>query len=1244
MDLRLSGTSTILSFFEDDTIDTVRQHVALGMNSHPDRLFIQIETELPADYYSSNPKRWMDLFFRLSYDGNRVTKESLNVYLTQIRVGSGMYARDVTLEDWQAVTDLSDIFDPKESFREWRILGVDESKSFVLPLPPREIPLKEASRARPNRQSLFSTIHPFKTREIKATEVDPDSSENVLLNYFPYFQATTPINIETLRSSIKANHDQIAALLELKAPKSKISILRAKWFIPLVSSKFSMPRTRFEQIFYGMTVSEETPYIGYFTSKQEVTRHKFYVEDPKVKKPFVDLPLWKSWTTNTQPQRRLPTLLLYRGKARTNFTRIAITPKDITISTFRGKNSTETIEHLQETSLKWLLSFDALIPFLVASDYGIDRWKLSDVTLFGSYPKDITELDMRRFDCLRNVFREQGNESFRLLRTDHEANIDSQLLQVSQLMSERDTLTSQDIQNELNITREEADSLFAQAQEAQETLELTGPVVKFSSSEVLISGVTNIERVINYANILRFVLTSDSSSIDQVCPRRVERVEAVASAIPQASASTITLKKSLLDALADLEEDEPEPQEQAPAPVAPPVEEKKKVADDTKVYGYFNKRLNKFDPVMFDQGYPKLCEQKLQVVVIPKNRPSGEYDYRQNDEEDDGKILSLPNGDAICPEYWCMKDEIPLRKDQLEIDEDGAHCPVCWGMIRKTNKEDTVDYTVFERDSKTPFPRMKEGPNGKKVPCCYKKFKREKEETEDKKDEFYIMNSIKPTDDSKRLAYITEPIAVSLQIKTDYAKNVALGRLKEKAGDMFRVSLGRPSESLPELLGLKERKIPPPAEQREIIMRCSFFRTWSRLGEGDTVIDRMIAGISKAFEDKTLGVLDEIEYTTALLDCRVMQINSAAMTMSCGFWGDRTRDTNRTIALIDTDILCHVTRKPVNRKTELAYVVDVNKFSAPLRKTLHELHTRACTSESPTFEDAVNELIAKNKGQYQVILDPFGRIQAVFVPREIILPCQPVKLEIPLGVTTRNGYADIPEEELPESEVLGAFLKDTRHKGFKWEQDVYDTDGRFVEFVLASGFRAPFKPEESKGVHIPKEVMKTIRENDENILVEGKPNQADLKLAREISYTSEVFEFLMYSLSKDLNSGDYDDLKESIMNRSETLYKGLSDWLDKESYWTTAQEPVQFVNKVRAPCGQMTQDSCKKSTLCGWHANSCRIKVNPVVDRRQVLTRLTRTLRDNMKQRALVLDGRLSPFFSTILYLEMPHELITSAV
>jgi hypothetical protein len=45
-----------------------------------------------------------------------------------------------------------------------------------------------------------------------------------------------------------------------------------------------------------------------------------------------------------------------------------------------------------------------------------------------------------------------------------------------------------------------------------------------------------------------------------------------------------------------------------------------------------------------------------------------------------------------------------------------------------------------------------------------------------------------------------------------------------------------------------------------------------------------------------------------------------------------------------------------------------------------------------------------------------------------------------------------------------------------------------------------------------------------------------------------------------------------------------------------------------------------------------------------VLRRMVKTLMENDKQRALVLDERMSPFFSTVLYMEMPHELITTSV
>ena len=348
------GTLQPVRFYEDDSIETVRQIVALHVASHPDRLFIEAKTNLPKDYYSTNPIHWTNLFLRLSLDGKRITQDRLKVYLTEIRVGTGVTEREVTREEWEDREEfLQPLFDPPTDFDEYRILGVDEVHSFVMPLPPRDIPgLQAASRPIPQTQSLFETLHPYEVTELRATAVTPEASPGVKLNYFPRLKPDTPTTIEPLRASIEASQAQLQRLLDLDTPKHEtVSIVRAKWYIPLVSTTFTAPRTRFEQIFYGMTVSPETPYIGYFTAKTETVRHKFFCPDSKDKKPLLDVSMWKGWFNNTQPQRRIPTLLLYRGSSRTSFERIAITDRDITVDVRREKNSKETLEELKAGAL-----------------------------------------------------------------------------------------------------------------------------------------------------------------------------------------------------------------------------------------------------------------------------------------------------------------------------------------------------------------------------------------------------------------------------------------------------------------------------------------------------------------------------------------------------------------------------------------------------------------------------------------------------------------------------------------------------------------------------------------------------------------------------------------------------------------------------------------------------------------------------------------------------------------------------
>lgn len=1268
----VSGTIQPVSFYEDDTIDTVRQIVALHMNSHPDRLFIEVKATLPKEYYATNPVHWTNLFLRLSLDGKRITQDRMKVYLTETRVGTGVAERDITREEWEDhPEDLQPLYDPSTDFEEWRILGVDEVHSFVLHLPPKDIPnLPAASRPIPQTQSLYETLHPYEVTEIRATVLPNDASPNVKLNYYPRLKTDTPNNIENLRVSIQSSQSQLQKLLDLDTPKNEtLSIVRAKWYIPLVSTEITAPRTRFEQIFYGLTVSPETPYIGYFTAKTETMRHKFFCKDPKQKKPLLDTSMWKGWFNNTQPQRRLPTLLLYRGTSRASFDRIAITDRDITVDVRRDKDSKETIEELKLKAFEWMKTLDAVTPFLVSTDIDTVRWELSDLSVVASYAKEIREFDMLRFPCLQTLFGFQ-NDTFRLLRAEHTTDdITPRELQALQVLNQEDAVQSPEyLADQLGIPLEEAGELLLSVTQRADEINLEKslrayPTIKFSNKEVIIKFVTNLERTLQYANILRHVLTSESESIDAICPRRMEKVVAKM-AIPQQEIQMegeITADDDF-NALMGFGEDE------APVPVEEAIEtgpKTKKVKVQASraqgTYNVFNTRLQKFDPATFDKSiYPSKCDKPKQAVVLTpadKTRVGPEYDYA-GVSENEKLELTDPDGTVICPPYWCIRDEIPLREDQLVAKEDGElHCPVCDGKVRITDDLDTLEYTVIKRDGTAKYPdyiKSLSTINKRKIPCCFQTPRSSAEVLSPKEEATYVLDSNSTNVPALRLVYLSEELAERLDVKTNYANSVKKGRIGSGESDIFRVGIGRPSKTLPILLNDKT-PILRPREARDNLLQCSFFRTWRDRREGDTQIERIVNSIDNAYQQGELGMLEELEYVTTFLKCEVIRVNMESGQVTCGFWSESGGAKSRAIALLGNTVLAQVSRIKDKRASKTEFVADLSR---PLFKEtlpiLRGLHASACRINVPNLDEATKELQMKNEIPYELILDPFKRIQAVFVPKKILLPIYPTNL-VELGVPVREGYADIRPDELPDGDYVRAFLADTKDPKFKLQEELQDVEGRVVELELTSGFRIPIVPEEreNSAPAKPKEVIQTVSRFNEKMLVDGEPNKEDIKLAQETSYESEIYEFLMFSLSKDIQPGPdgtildptYNTLRNAILNRGAALYKELSKWFKAEAYEDNTKSPVEFVNKVRTPCGQFTdKDKCNKSSLCGWHKNTCKIRVKPIVEKEKVLKRMVKTLRDNDKQRALVLDARLSPFFSTVLYLEMPNELITTSI
>jgi hypothetical protein len=1278
----VSGTMQSVSFYEDDTIDMVRQLVALQVNTHPDRLFMEVKANLPKDYYATNPMHWTNLFLRLSLDGRRITQDRLKIYLNETRMGTGMVERDVTKEEWDDHEDfLKPIYTPDTDFDEWRILGVDDVHSFVLPLPPRDIPdIQSASRPIPQIQSLYETLHPYDVTELRVTSLPSKSSPGVKLNYYPRLRPETPNTIESLRASIEASRTQFQKLLALDTPKHQTAVItRAKWYIPLLSTKFPSPRARFEQIFYGMTVSPETPYIGYFTAKTETTRHKFYCADAKEKKPIVDISMWKRWTSSTQPQRRLPTLLLYRGASRTSFDRIAVTSRDISVDVRRDKDSTKTLEELKEEVMEWMKTLDALIPFLDSSDVDASRWELGDLSVLATYAKEIREFDMHRFPCLQSLFGVQ-NDTFRLLRAEHTSDdITPQELQVLQILNQDDAVqTPEYVAEQLGIPQDEALTLITSVRERSDELNLEKslrayPTIKFANKEITVKFVTNIERTLKYVNILRYVLTAPgtNAALNAVCPRRLEKVISKMS-IPQ---NEIQMEDELeaddaFNALLGFsaQEDTATPEEVVEDTA--PVDRKRKIKPRTVgTYNYFNNRLQKFDPATFDKSlYPGKCDKPKQAVVMTESDKASagpEYNFADVPASEKLDIVD-PAGTVICPPYWCMRDEIPLREDQMESGDDGQlHCPVCKGKLRTADTLDTLEFSVIIRDKAAKFPdyvKTLSSINKRKMPCCFKTPRSSSEILTLKEDPTYVLDSTSANVPSMRIAYLSEELAKRLSIQTDYAKSVQKGRITSGGTDTFRVGLGRPSKTLPGLLG-ETTTIVRPRDAVETLKTCSFFRTWKhRKGDG-TEIERITASIDHFYENGELGLLEEVEYVTAFLNCEVIRVDMDTQEVTCGFWSESSGPTSRTIVLIGTNtVLSNVSRKKSGKSYKSEHTVNIR--SPVFRATLpivRNSHIAACAIPLPTVSDAIAELQLKTIADYEFILDPFGRVQSVFVPRVVLLPVHPAHVKNESGTPTRPGYADIELKELPTGSTARAFLSDTKHAKFKVQSNVFNVWGMVVELELTSGFRVPIRYETVDDAGDASEVVRTARNarsddpnlTGEAVLVDGEPNKADTKLAQDITYASEIYEFLMFSLSKHVATDSdgaildptYEMLRTMIQTRRDGLYKALIKWFDAEAYEDSTTSPVEFVNKVRTPCGQLKdKDKCSKSTLCGWHEETCKIRVKPIVKKDAVLKRMVKTLRDNDKQRALVLDGRMSPFFSTVLYLEMPHELITTSV
>lgn len=1261
-------------------IETVRQQIGITLDTHPNRLFVLVGVKLPKDYYMKDPRRWEALFDRISYNGQPIQKDQFLEYQRQYRSPStSIPFESYDRADWLAVPEnLSKLFMPAEDFVEYRILGVEEARSYILPLIVKDQTSAKISSATLPIAELKSLLYSFHSSDdITDFLVKPytEKDEQVTRSYFPFLQANTPPRLSGDTINLLAKNSKLLNdLLHLKVVEEEsVSIKRTRFIVPFVTTDFgSAIRTRFEQIFYGLTVSPDIPYVQFFTSRTETNRHKFYTEDTKNKTPIIDVAMVKGWVNATKPQRNRPTLLMYRGTSKENFDRISITSSDIVLSTYRDKKSKKTLDQLKRDLHEWLLSFDAVVGFVDMSDLDLDRWVLDDLSILLKYKTPIDdELDLRRFNCVSSFFGVMDKtDTFRLLRTDHTAdNISAIEIKILQMRSQQGFLSTQDVQTELNITADEATRLLRQLDDKlAENPSLADrsfrgyPLLFIEPEYVLFSSVGKLDLAIKYANLLRFILSvSKSDELDKICPKRMETVEVKSLVDPG-----IEVTQDYGDLFDYLEEEKADDSKTVVTQTTAAVQRKQ----DTK-YSYFNERLRAFDPKTFDTPvFPKKCEHKHQPIILTDTdfERLTNTDYDPTTYLDDEKLMPLdnPKGSVVCPEYWCMRDNIPLREDQLDKSDGVPKCPKCKGKLRDSDDNDIRQFTVIKRDKALAYPGFTKTGN---FPCCYKS-PRKKTLKADEDDKYYVLSETKTNLQEYRFAFLPISLINSLYIEETYELIVRSGRrIPSGVSGYFRVGIGHAIKTLPNLLSPKYTiKIKAPIESVATVLKCSFVSTWKRVSDTHVEkafailseiapfskddllkknIARIISGIQDAYEANELSPIHELEYAALSLQCDVFRIYTDTNTMGCMFSTQITRPKNRAIVILqnkeDIDILSFL--RVLGRTFKYSSDIYADPFNKKTQHELERLRNISCKTEIPTYTSALSvlpDILAKLDAEtFSVVLDPFGRGQAFYIEGKMILPFKPSQLP-DIAQTKISGYKDVVG--LPSYDDVKEYLPiaESYSSGYSWREDVYDNKNRKVEIVTSSGLIIPIQPEASESGNQDTEVTNTVRNFGETDLVFGEPSAELQTVYRDVNYSSEVFEFLLFQLAKDLSTDDYNQLRDAVESSNKKLTTILLEkWFSATTMFVNIENPGEFISKIRQPCGQFSKSGCK-GNLCGWDGKVCKMKVKDTIKKDELFHRLMETITKNVKIRAAVLDNRITPFFSTILYLELPHEMILS--
>lgn len=713
-------------------------------------------------------------------------------------------------------------------------------------------------------------------------------------------------------------------------------------------------------------------------------------------------------------------------------------------------------------------------------------------------------------------------------------------------------------------------------------------------------------------------------------------------------------------------------------------------------------RLKKHDPQKFKtpadieprNRYSKLCKKESQPIVFSYSewdgiKKDGSVPGILNDFEGNKDLViddSEKKNKYICPDYFCIRDEIPLmEKDLLKVDGKKV-CPKCNGQIipdlpaSKQHKLDYSVYTLVESGKDFKYPRfvkktMDSDLFDSPLPCCYISAKEEKDTpARPKKDETanYILQEDRFPLPSDQLRFGLLPAVVDNYLGLNSSSNFVKDGHIMKPGTttLLRKSVAQPviMNTLHEIQGKKSEFL----EDIRNFMSLSngnlirlYGKNWQRASEDQRKQfgiwaetnsyesdDKYMFRIWSAWKEYTTRVFADdlpLSHVWDLLqresNCKVIVFNfndPDAPYIRCPPLGADTFESEDIILFVEKGCIFEPVVLAEKVKNKMNYTLILNHKlleSKGIHFKFPEQLYDTCRMTTKLYVPPKQLNVSNLNVDDVLILDPYSRIIAAYdSSKNGLYAVYPTALPATVKNEFVYGYQT---EFLKPVKAQIDYLLQTNEPYLKPTRLIilHQKPETIVAIETQSFLRIPVQPEVLReNYDLEKTVVPSFDANiDTALIFPGKWGVID---SVDKSIRNDMLrDWVLFELTEFLHSKEGSPIFERLTTESEKtkqIVKLLEDWIS-DTFTNKAPKSLEFP-KYKSNCS--SSETC--SGVCSLDSGTCKVSLAMSdLTPESILEWVLYALYSDDKKRYRIMNGTY-PRITASLYWPSERELVFS--